>query len=148
VPAQFVSPMRVVCKSPPASELGTVPVAISLNGVDFESTQAPQFEYRVAASVLQIAPGFGPVDGGTLVSVLGTGFLSAASVIDSVPVIHCRFDAVVVQGSVVSDTEAECYSPRSPLVNSLGGGGQGAVPFAVSFNGRDFEASALQYSYR
>lgn len=144
VAASFISTSVLACRAP-AAAIGGVPVSVSHNGFDFvpSAADAPRYTYVEPFAVRSIHPSFGPVEGGTRVTVRGGGFASA-SMNSSVT---CRFGDSIVEGIVLSDSELECNAPASPNLNRLGGGGLGSMAVAVSFNGRDFTETMLQYRY-
>ena len=146
VPASFVNSSILACTTPSTSE-GPVPVAVSHNGVDFTpaENEAPTFQFVKPFSVYELHPSFGPVEGGTRITVRGEGF--EASSASSASGAACRFGTMSVPALVISDSELECSTPPSSSMNALGGGGLGPTAFAVSFNLRDFSQTVLQYRY-
>ena len=74
VPAANISCSSTSCTalSPEAASPGTVDVTVTVNGVSSPTTTADQFTYDGPA-ITSISPTFGPLGGGTLVSISGTG---------------------------------------------------------------------------
>jgi hypothetical protein len=105
-PAVLVSSSRVRCVSPPAAagQTGTVGVDVAVNGVDFTDA-AVQFTYQGMPQLLSVRPERGQAQGGTRVTVTGTGFD------DSLGKLSCRFGGTVVPARAVSGTRAECVTP-------------------------------------
>ena len=93
----------MVCGSTVAAA-GYVSVEVSTNGLDFTSDGA-QYE-SVWSVVSGVAPRSGPVAGGTVVTLTGTGLVASGA--------RCRFGASSpVAASVDSASEARCVSPPS-----------------------------------
>jgi autotransporter-associated beta strand protein len=64
----------------PASAAGTVFVTVINNSVTTPNNAAAQFTFIGAPAVTSVAPTFGPVVGGTLVTITGTGFTGVTAV--------------------------------------------------------------------
>jgi len=107
VPALVLTQGALTCVAPPAAGQQPLPVAVrvSVNGFDFSATAA-QFNYLTPAAVTTVLPRTGPEAGGTLVTVIGTGFSNAypANLL-------CAFDSVLVPAVWVSDTQLTCVTP-------------------------------------
>ena len=101
----FVSDTQITVTSPAKANGGTVDVRVTtLSGTSAISAN-DQFTYTgVAPTVTGIAPNSGPAAGGTSVTITGTGFTSAATVM---------FDTTYPGTSVtfVSDTQITATSP-------------------------------------
>jgi hypothetical protein len=89
--------VRGLCISPLGS--GVVPLAVSFNYVDF--LPVGNFSY-FAVSIS--SPVSGPVTGGTVVTVTGSGFLNTAT-------LTCRFGQATVPGVYRTSNRVECVSP-------------------------------------
>jgi len=74
VRAQYFSTVRIVCYSPPNDNLAaSLPVKVSLNGVDFDDTGF-FFSYYTQPELLALEPKSGPYQGGTEIMVKGNLF--------------------------------------------------------------------------
>ena len=98
----------------PAHTAGPVTVTVSMNNNDF-STSGVAFTYMSAAVQTSLQPALGPTAGGTVVSVTGSGFVTA---------MWCQFAASAVSATYVSVTRVLCAA-RTAL---------GVVNVAVSTN--------------
>ena len=132
VPAQFISPARIQCSSPPHT-VGSVKVAISSNNQNFFGVM-DQFEYTPTADLGTIYPDRGPTDGGTFVSVFGENFHERSA---ELFYLSCRFNITSVPAMYISAEEVKCYAPEMPA---------GLVGVAVSNNLQDF-AGGLTFEY-
>ena len=113
----FWSTVRIVCKSPPSDILGvSLPVKVSLNGVDFVDSGST-FSYYVQPELLSISPKSGPMTGGTDVFIKGTQF---SNITDSENV-KCKFtlfdsDRVIKPKTMpvvyINETFVMCMSPN------------------------------------
>ena len=87
VRAQYFSTVRIVCYSPPNDNLAaSLPVKVSLNGVDFVDTGF-FFSYYTQPELLGLSPASGPYQGGTEIMVKGNLF----SNITDPGTVKCRF---------------------------------------------------------
>ena len=80
----------------PAHEGGLVGVAASSNNEVWGASEVA-FEYRSSAVVFAVAPEAGPVGGGTLVRVMGSGLRGES--------VQCRFGLEVVDGQFIGGDE-------------------------------------------
>ena len=125
VQATWVSTTEVRCLSPP-SATGSSRVGVANNGVDFTDGDghAALFEFLAAPDLQGVQPAFGPVSGGTVVSVRGANFVHT-------PTLACRFGATaIVPASFVSASEVACVAP--PAQDA------GSVAVAVTLNGQEW----------
>lgn len=77
-PAAFMSPTRVSCRVPESLQgPREVSVTVSNNGQDFAGGSPFDFTYLPAFTVTKMEPDAGPVDGGTEVTLTGTGLSEA-----------------------------------------------------------------------
>ncbi|MFN9944306.1 MAG: IPT/TIG domain-containing protein, partial [bacterium] len=85
VPATVVSDTELECISPPigGSVAVSVDFSVTWNGQEFASSGIA-FQYLPDAFVLAVSPAFGPVSGGSLVTVFGGNFVD-------VPTLQCQF---------------------------------------------------------
>ncbi|CAM9157522.1 unnamed protein product, partial [Ectocarpus fasciculatus] len=159
VEASFGSSSVVRCPAPAQAEPGAVSVAVSVDGgVTFgeggSSGLAPvlHFRYLAPSLVTGISPRSGPATGGTVVSVLGTGFNSdfrftgGLATTAATETVWCRFGSIVTMGARFSDGWVQCLSPP------WGVGLPVEAEVSVSVNsGADFErgppGSPLIFSY-
>ena len=106
---------QVTAVSPPG--IGTADVTVTTPGGTSPSTVLDQFTYRPVPAVAGISPGSGPQSGGTAVSVIGSGFVGAASVL---------FGTIPASSfAVVSPTQITAIAPA----------GTGTVDVAVATSG-------------
>jgi hypothetical protein len=105
-PAKFINSSAVSCICPQGSDLGSVFVEVSNNGVDFSKSRI-QFSYYEEVQLSSVSPLFGPYFGGSLLHILGKGFKSASSLV-------CLFGHLreKVIATVLSDGELTCLSPN------------------------------------
>mmetsp|Transcript_96914 Transcript_96914/g.133463 ORF Transcript_96914/g.133463 Transcript_96914/m.133463 type:complete len:149 (+) Transcript_96914:3850-4296(+) len=75
VRASFDSTVRIVCHSPPNDKVGVqMSFSVSLNGVDWVSSDSLDFSYYQEPTMTKIIPDSGPVTGGTEIFILGSDF--------------------------------------------------------------------------
>ena len=90
----YISTKRVQCVSP-MHQIGSVPIEVTTNGVDY-SEDMVQYRYYASPAVSHVVPSSGPTEGGTVVSVYGRNFIDSDS-------LNCRFgNESVVSGRWVS----------------------------------------------
>eukprot|EP00762_Andalucia_godoyi_P003604 ANDGO_00631.mRNA.1 hypothetical protein GUITHDRAFT_146773 len=97
------SESEVLCIAPAQSPT-TVPVSVASN-LQFFPASTVSFSFIDSWNVTALSPAFGPVSGGTLVNVSGTGFSSGTAW-------SCSFGSVVVNASRISDSLLRCITPR------------------------------------
>jgi len=102
--ARRVSAEQLECAAPPSSGSGSRRVEVSVNGQQFSSSGV-SFTYRPAAAVSSVWPARGVAEGGTPVTVLGSGFSSDAEALGA---LRCRFNATVVPAAYVSEASLVC----------------------------------------
>lgn len=151
-PAAVVSASQLTCIAPPASQLGTVPVIISVNlGEGFEPIFTEEeinttFTYVPGVQLQVLNPGRGPASGGTVVDISGANFAplveqvgqagAALSAADST--VWCKFGSAVTVGFRVANGLVRCPSPPRGLRTAAD------VEVTVSVNGgADFAGGAL-----
>jgi len=86
----------------PAHTAGTVDVLVTTPSGTSANTAADNFTYTSGPTVTSISPAAGPVEGGTLVTITGSGFTGATSV---------TFGGTSVTPTVVNDTTITATSP-------------------------------------
>ena len=103
-----------------------------MNGQQYTASGV-SFTYRPAPAVSSVWPTRGVAEGGTPVTVLGSGFSSSAS---SMGALLCRFNTTIVVAEYVSESALVCNSTGSMA---------GYVAVEVSTNGREFTSDGVQY---
>ena len=103
-----------------------------MNGQQFSSSGV-SFTYRPAAAVSSVRPAYGVAEGGTPVTVLGSGFSSSA---ESLGALLCRFNATAVAAAYVSDSSLVCNATFSAA---------GYASVEVSTNGREYTSDGVQF---
>ena len=83
-------------------------------------------------TVTNVSPVFGAVEGATVVTVTGVGFLVKST-------LRCRFGTVYVLASYVSATEVVCVAPEQQAT--------GTVTVSVSVNNYHFSLDVVQFTY-
>lgn len=97
-----VTNATTISATAPAHTAGTVDVLVTTPSGTSANTAADNFIYTSGPTVTSISPKFGPVEGGTLVTITGSGFTGATSV---------TFGATSVTPTVVNDTTITATSP-------------------------------------
>ena len=93
-----------------------------------------QYAYIADAQVSSVTPSEGSVSGGSVVTVVGSGFRSGAE-------LACRFGygrSGVVGARWLSSSEAECAAPSRAAGNTT---------VEISNNGADFSISSTKFQY-
>lgn len=108
VPAQFISDSRLICYSPQFNRTGSVPLAVSNNGVDVEGDWADaKFKYIEAPLITSIDPVAAPLNGGTTLFVRGYHFRH-----QEISSVFCKFDEdIVVNATLLGNNEIACITP-------------------------------------
>jgi hypothetical protein len=125
VPAEFESPERVYCTSPPISArpLHSEVLLHTKDGTAIEDIiEQHYFRYHRDLSLEEVYPTRGFITGGSRLTIFGTGFIDVST-------IFCHFDSDLVHATFVSPTAIECISP--PVID------QQTVKLGVSLNGQD-----------
>jgi hypothetical protein len=102
-PARVINATHLECPVPASRVGGPVELNVMLDGHTAVRTTLT-FTYAAAPSAVSISPTFGPPQGGTRVTVAGTGFAGSDD-------LFCSFGGVVVAAARVSDTELACTAP-------------------------------------
>jgi hypothetical protein len=155
------------CTSP-AGTAGTVDIVVTTPGGSSVTSAADQFTYDSIPTVASITPSAGPVSGGTVVTITGTGFTAASNVsFGSIPSQSVTFNsatsitAVAPAGSGTQDvtvTSAGGTSTTSaadeftydvaPTVTSVSpSSGPAAGGQTVTINGSGFVSGATTVSF-
>ncbi len=149
-PATFMSPTRVSCLVPesPAGPRD-VSLTVSNNGQDFAGGSSLVFSYLPAFTILKIEPGVGPVDGGTEVTLTGTGLSETGPW-------ACVFGEILATSATqLTNGQLRCNSPPQPpgrvqlrvfrSLSPLASAVSGAIAAAATNSLRDF---GLTFEYQ
>jgi hypothetical protein len=165
----FISDTEITATSPAASAAGAVDVTVVNPGGTSPTLTADQFTYTAVPTVSTVSPAAGPLNGGTTVTITGTGFTNATGVdfglvaannftvgsdgqsitatspseslgtVD-VRVITAGGTSPIVSSDQFTYTNAPAVTSISPTSGPLAGG------TTVTINGTDFtEASAVDF---
>lgn len=106
---EFVSAKKLVCTSPVAADAGSVPVEVTVNGVDF-SGNGNRFTYHGNPFITSISPTHG-----NMVLAHGGYFVDSEG-------LACRFGpSIETPGRWVSHTLVECVTPASDGTSEMDG---------------------------
>ena len=133
VAARYIDSHQVECASPVQAGASARSVEVSVNGQQF-TAQGVAYTYAAAASVSSVWPVQGSAEGGTPVTVHGSGFTASS---EALGYLQCRLNGTVVRGQLASGGAAVVC--RSAAVAA------GYVSVEVSTNGLDFTADGVQY---
>lgn len=152
--ASIAGETHIDCISPPhwhqqALQQG-VDFQITLNGQDYLDAHPHQSGFTYYAldetptglSVLQLDPPGGPMAGGTLVRVTGTGFVDVGG-------LRCKFDLEpAVPASLIDQEHVRCYAPPR-VADASGGGTYDARAVEVTINSQlhHLTSSSVQFAY-
>jgi len=123
VPAEVRDDSTVICFSTASLFEETVNVEVSLNSIDFTSSDPPvKFGYFVHPTILTVTPTSGPFEGGNTVIIYGTGFRK----VDMIPIAwflsvddpSIRYET---DCSVFNDTSIIC--PKMPQMSVMNADG-------------------------
>ena len=136
VRASLVNSSALRCLAPSRPGAAAEAVEVTLNGdvsAHTLTSDAVRFDFLDPAevSISSIAPLGGPAEGGTLVTLRGTGFVDRGGV-------FCRFGADPASSTpatLLSSTELRCMSPASPHRGVLEAVIGGSVWLALTLNG-------------
>ena len=107
---------------------------MTLNRAQY-TTSGLTFTYEPLAGVVAVSPASGPVAGGTLVVVVGTGFINSG-------LLKCRFggpSGTPVAAVWLSATALQCTSPAT--------GTEGVQSVEVTNNMMDFTSNSVHFTY-
>jgi hypothetical protein len=126
-PATVLSSTTLVCMSP-NMRAGRLALSVSLNheaqganNLDY-SPQSTTFQFSEPTEITRIFPSFGPLTGGTQISVFGSSFLP-------VPTLRCKFGEVTIRARYSNETLVICDAPTVSA---------GLYPLEISVNGEDY----------
>lgn len=122
----------VVCTSPARSHPGDVNVEVTCNGLDWTNSGIV-FHYLPSMKITSVSPKIGPIRGGTVVRIDGSGLRAAKN-----GQLSCRFGAQIVTATASRAEGITCVAPESRL---------GVVPVDVSSNGADFTSNGWVFHY-
>ncbi|CAM9153971.1 unnamed protein product, partial [Hapterophycus canaliculatus] len=127
----------IECTSPPQEEADTRQVAVEVtsNGLDWTSSGVT-FSYLPPVRIFGVSPSIGPLSGGTVVSIRGSGLESTAG---SGGKLSCRFGQRVVSAVTDDGGATLCAAPASESPR--------AVSVEVSTNGIDFSSDGCIFHY-
>ena len=118
-----------VCVSPPASR-GVYTVEVEIDGC--KSSTVAEYEYEAPLRANALVPSVGPVQGGTMVTVMGEGFSNSKGV-------WCKFgDYLLARGEWIDASSVACLTPESDVGNRT---------LEVSVNGVDYTQDSLLLSF-
>ena len=108
VVAEWISPSLVSCATPDTLDVGNYSVGLSANAVDFVAAPV-QLQVRPALQVMRATEAFlmGPMRGGSIVTMTGTGFDSSHQRLE------CSFGGEIAEAAVLNTTHLMCISPPS-----------------------------------
>ena len=134
----FIDASTLLCTVPASLAAGMYAVDVSCNGFDWTSS-GQQFEVYEQPTLTDVYPSSGAVEGGTVVTVRGSGFLP-------LPDLSCQFDSVTVAGMYavfVSPSELLCIAPAAVSYEA------GSVAVSIALNGQDYTLNAppLLFTY-
>jgi hypothetical protein len=106
VPAKRKNSNEITCVVPPYNLKKSVPISVSINGVDFRLSNV-EFEYILSPpQISSIQPSMGSILGGTSLTIFGFGFLNMSH-------LDCLFgDIDAVTAIFVSGNEIRCNTPK------------------------------------
>eukprot|EP00961_Rhodomonas_salina_P290861 3930310-Rhodomonas_salina.1 len=132
VAAVFVSSQRLVCFAG-SSALGTVPVQVSNNGLDFSAPRENiSYTFVKAMMIRDLQPTTGTVRGGTKVTAYVDNLVTLDTVI-------CKFGPHFTNATISAGGIATCRAPPHDTATS--------VTFELSANGLDWTEQGLRFSY-
>ena len=89
----------------PRSKPGFVSLEVSNNMVDFSRGSSLWFEY-VTTKLVEVLPDNGPIAGGTVITVQGSGFIGS-----QIYGTQCYFGETAVEGLFISSSKVLCVTP-------------------------------------
>ena len=126
---EFISAQELVCTAPSTTDVGSVPLEVTVNGVDF-SENGNRFTYHGSPFITSTSPTVS-----NMVSVSGGYFVQSE-------VLFCRFGALIATpGRWISRTLIECAPPASDVTSETEGE---TFTLAVSFDG-DLQTEAVPF---
>ena len=132
--ARFVGGAQLECAAPPSAGAGARVLEVSMNGQQFSSSGV-RFTYQPAAAVSSLSPTRGAAEGGTPVTVLGSGFSAGA---EAAGALLCRWNASVTPAAYVSESALVCNSTARARA-------AGYVALELSTNGREYTSDGVLF---
>ena len=132
--ARFVGGAQLECAAPPSAGAGARVLEVSMNGQQFSSSGV-RFTYQPAAAVSSLSPTRGAAEGGTPVTVLGSGFSAGA---EAAGALLCRWNASVTPAAYVSESALVCNSTARARA-------AGYVALELSTNGREYTSDGVHF---
>eukprot|EP00004_Rigifila_ramosa_P013166 TRINITY_DN289_c0_g1_i4.p1 TRINITY_DN289_c0_g1~~TRINITY_DN289_c0_g1_i4.p1 ORF type:complete len:4683 (+),score=945.47 TRINITY_DN289_c0_g1_i4:1543-14049(+) len=129
--ATYRNATMVTCPTPRRTTSGTTSVVLDTGGPTATCTNC--FSFYDQATVSSINPNKGPVFGGTVVTVSGTGYANTA-------LLSCSFGSLIVAASFVSSTTLVCTAPSTTTAT--------VVQLSVSLNRQQFSFTTVSYTYQ
>ena len=93
----------------PAKQPGPAFVDVSFNGVDYTNDQV-SIIYVTKTTITSMKPIQGNAGGGTIIEIIGTGFVSSSSNLSPV----CIFGGIQIVSHIYNETHMKCKAPASP----------------------------------
>lgn len=125
----------VMCTSPPREDPSRVAVEVTNNGMDWTSSGVV-FVYLPPLKIFGVSPNIGPMTGGTVVRLSGSGFEASADG----GKLACRFGLSVVPAIVTgAGSIALCVAPASTKL--------GSSSLDISSNGVEFMSDGYTFYY-
>ena len=129
--ALFIDQNMLECIIPPHDVAESVDLGIVSDTGD-ASFAEEDFEFLLPFEIKSFIPDSGPLKGGTLVSIFGSGFAQVRAPI------YCKFNSSSVVALIVSDHELNCVTPPMALL--------GAADVIITHGSDDFRLPQ-QFSY-
>ena len=131
---ESVMASEISCKTGPHVN-GTVDIVVSANGASATLSQMYTYDPALEATITGFSPTTGPVYGGSVLTISGTGF---PNVLSEIEVMVGGNDCQVQNAT---GTEIQCILPRNPV-------GQAKVVVDTQKNGRaSYSGSEMNYTY-
>ena len=130
--ARYMDESQLECSSPVHAP-GSVEVLLSMNGQQYASSGV-QYTYQPAASISFISPTLALAEGGTPLTVHGDGFSSTS---ESLGLLFCRLNHVLVRAALQSNSSVVCETPRFP---------PGFASVEVTNNAREFVSGSEEFT--
>jgi len=132
-PATFLRHGQILCSIPQMQHsIGETLISVSNNGQQYSSSTSA-YTFYPQASVTSVSPSSGPVHGGTIVNVFGTGFVNNT-------VHSCQFGDTVVPATFLHSTQTQCETPSNFNENAT-------LEVSITNNGQNFASSVALFEY-
>ena len=124
-----LSDNEIVCIAPPSDIIGSVPLKVSVNGVNLLLTK---FAFSFVQSIVleSVMPIMGPESGGSMIKIRGVGLYTGP--------VWCVFDGTRVPGSLLVGGTVSCLTAASP---------PGIVSLSLMTNGDEISENSLSFSF-